>query len=307
MKKICLISTYCDTDEKQQILIKNIQKIKLINLDVMVFTPISLPNKIYDLCDYVIISKENPVFDWPEKAYFLWKTFRKDNCEVYMSTTFRDYGYANLNQFKRMGEFVKNHDYDHFFFMIYDVNIDHEVIKILKEEENNLFYKSGRNNEIWGLGLHLISLDKLKLIKFINLINKEDYLSDTSDDAFNFIVKKNKQLGMIVSDVVIFDEIYLFEEENVWGKKLNENIRYFIHRNEDDNFVKLIFYGFQSELQVQIQYNNFSKTLTVKEYDEIEISEKNFDWLCVKIKNFDYNITEVVNGVKNNFYKKKCE
>jgi hypothetical protein len=191
--------------------------------------------------------------------------------------------------------------------MIYDVNIDHEVIKILKEEENNLFYKSGRNNEIWGLGLHLISLDKLKLIEFINLINKEDYLSDTSDDVFNFIVKKNKQLGMIVSDVVIFDEIYLFEEENVWGKKLNENIRYFIHRTEEDNFVKLIFYGFEGELQIQIQYNNFLKISSVKEYDEIEISEKNFHYLCVRIKNFDYDITDVVNSVKNNFYKIDCK
>ena len=100
MKKICLISTYCDTEEKKQILTKNIQKIKSINLDVMIFTPISLPNEIYDLCDYVIISKENPVFDWPLKAYGLWKKFLVDDCEVFMSTTFRDYGYANLNQYK---------------------------------------------------------------------------------------------------------------------------------------------------------------------------------------------------------------
>jgi hypothetical protein len=306
MKKICLISTYCDTEEKKQILTKNIQKIKSINLDVMIFTPISLPNEIYDLCDYVIISKENPVFDWPLKAYGLWKKFLVDDCEVFMSTTFRDYGYANLNQYKRMGEFAIKYNYDHFFFMIYDVVITDDVIRILQEEENNLFYKSGRNDQVWNLGLHLISLDKTKIIEFTNLINQEDYLSDSTDDAFSFIVKKNSQLDMEISDIVIYDDVDLFTNENIWEKKLNKDISYFIHRNDEDSFIKLVFYGFPDELEVEVQYNNFIKFFSVKEYDEIEIKEKNFDWFKIKVQENYYEISNVINNIKWNSFEKNC-
>jgi hydroxymethylglutaryl-CoA synthase len=60
MKKIALISTFCDNEEKLEILKENIKKLKSLFVDVIIFTPLKLTDEIIALCDYVIFSKENP-------------------------------------------------------------------------------------------------------------------------------------------------------------------------------------------------------------------------------------------------------
>ena len=70
MKKIALISTFCDTEEKQNLLKENIIKIKNLKIDVIVISPLQIPHDIINLCDYFLYTKENPVFDWPLKSYF---------------------------------------------------------------------------------------------------------------------------------------------------------------------------------------------------------------------------------------------
>ena len=54
MKKIALISTFCDTEEKQNVLYENIVKLKEFGVDVMALSPnfITLPQHIISSCDY---------------------------------------------------------------------------------------------------------------------------------------------------------------------------------------------------------------------------------------------------------------
>ena len=96
MKKIVLISSFCDNQEKLDLLYDNIKTVKELGLDTLVFTPFSLPENINQLSDYVIISKENPVFDWPKKAYYQWSSITVGNLKINMSRTYPDYGYAGL-------------------------------------------------------------------------------------------------------------------------------------------------------------------------------------------------------------------
>ena len=65
IKKVALISTYCDTQEKIDVLIKNIDKVKAYGLDVIVISPIFLPQYVQTKCDYFLLTKDNPVLDWP--------------------------------------------------------------------------------------------------------------------------------------------------------------------------------------------------------------------------------------------------
>ena len=63
MKKLALISSYCNTNKKLLTLKNNIGILKNLGLDILVFTPEVLPKEISDLCNHVIISEENPQFD----------------------------------------------------------------------------------------------------------------------------------------------------------------------------------------------------------------------------------------------------
>lgn len=51
-KKVALISTFCDTEEKLNILEENIVKIKSLGIDVMAISPIEIPYDIIKLCDF---------------------------------------------------------------------------------------------------------------------------------------------------------------------------------------------------------------------------------------------------------------
>ena len=57
MKKIALITSFCNTEEKLKILYDNIKTIKDLGLDVMVFSHFYLPKNIDNIIDYTIISK----------------------------------------------------------------------------------------------------------------------------------------------------------------------------------------------------------------------------------------------------------
>ena len=112
MKKIALISTFCDTQEKIELLTKNINKIKDIGVDVMLISPLKLTDEIIELADYTIFSKENPVLNWPEKSYFQWWGGQINGQNITMRTTYPDYGYAGLVQVKRMADFALSMDYE---------------------------------------------------------------------------------------------------------------------------------------------------------------------------------------------------
>ena len=54
MKKIALISTFCDTDFKKNILHENVKKIKSLGIDVMLISPnfIEIHQKTIELSDF---------------------------------------------------------------------------------------------------------------------------------------------------------------------------------------------------------------------------------------------------------------
>ena len=51
-KRIVLISSYCDTKEKIDVLINTIKTVKSYNLDVMVNSPLPLPSDVINMCDF---------------------------------------------------------------------------------------------------------------------------------------------------------------------------------------------------------------------------------------------------------------
>jgi hypothetical protein len=57
MKKVVLISTFCDTPEKLEVLERNIDNVKTCGLDVIVISPFFLPESIQKKCDYFFLTK----------------------------------------------------------------------------------------------------------------------------------------------------------------------------------------------------------------------------------------------------------
>ena len=125
MKKIVLISSYCDTEEKINILKKNLIIYKELGLDTLLISSLKLSEDVINLCDFYFYTKENPVLCWPERAYTHWVKIETDtNEKLTLHRGHCDYGWAALYQTKILLELGLMLKYDILIHTIYDILID---------------------------------------------------------------------------------------------------------------------------------------------------------------------------------------
>ncbi len=171
MKKLALINTYCNNWERLNLLHNNITKLKELGIDSLVYSPLPLPKEITEIADFTIISKENPLLRWPERAMTSWQTFNPYPEKLVVAVP--DYGWASLYQYKKLIEYAITLDYDHFYPMIYDIVIDETLINILNNPHPKLFFNIDKSSI--GLANNFLSLSKKNAKKLPPLMVKEKY------------------------------------------------------------------------------------------------------------------------------------
>lgn len=228
MKRLALINTYCNNWERIQILQDNIIKLKELGIDSLVYSPIPLPKEISELADYTIISKENPIIQWPVKAMAKWR--RVGNKKLNNVTP--DYGWASIYQYKKLLQFGLTLDYDHYFGLIYDLIFSKEVVDTFQTPHPKLFFPSPKAQSS-KVGNNFFSLDKENAFKVIPLLTKDTYLGKTR----KAIAEKHMEYICEVIDGEISthltdDLIHEHELFTKWELNSSHTIRLFI-QNEN--------------------------------------------------------------------------
>jgi hypothetical protein len=307
MKKIALISTFCDTEEKQNLLKENIIKIKNLKIDVIIISPLQIPQDIINLCDYFLYTKENPVFNWPLKSYYYWWKGTIKGSNIKMTTCQPDYGFAGLLHIKRMADLVLSMDYDIFFPIIYDLDINDYVKSILLDNKKNSFFPSKRGDySFWPVGLNLISLDKEHLTRFKNLITKESYLTESEGDDFSWTQRAIDFIPGIIEKEYVEDLIYYYPISgfcNFANYSIIEEIKLFIHKIKDQD-IKFIFYDFNEVKIFTIKTEDFVQEFTVNEWEEIEIPYKEYTSFIVIYEEKEYDFTDILLKITVNTFTK---
>jgi len=170
MKRLALINSYCNTWPKLSILHDNILKLKELGIDSLVYSPLPLPKEITEITDYTIISKENPIIHWPERGMIHWKNLPNFVPKMIVP----DYGWASFYQYKKLMEYGSTLNYDYYYWFLYDVIIEDEVLECLNNPKDKLFFphKKAKTSKVGAL---FASFNK-KNIKFLHpLFNKELY------------------------------------------------------------------------------------------------------------------------------------
>jgi hypothetical protein len=304
MKKIALITSFCNTKEKLKVLYDNIKTIKDLGLDVMVFSHFYLPENINNVIDYTIISKENPLITWPEKGIIQWQSIPYNNSLIHMSIANSDYGYAVLNQIKRMASLALSMDYDSFFVVDYDLNITDYVKSVLLDNKKNSFFPSkNTRNETWDIGLRLISLDKEHLTRFKNLITKESYLFDHTDHAESWLHKSINFIPGIIEGEPLEDLIYNYEHVDFFDQSMIKGLKLFIHKIVNSE-LKLFFYDFKNIKNFTIKTEDFIQEFNVNEFEEIELSYKEYNSFIVVYEGKEYDFTDIISKITFNTFTK---
>jgi hypothetical protein len=238
MKKIALISSYCDTQEKLNILEKNITTLQKLKVDVMVLSPIMIPNNIVNLCDFYFKTKENPILRWPVRAHTFWLNFKNKNGDnLFLHRDVDDYSWAALYQTKKLSELSLTYEYDIFYHMIYDLNIDNSIINDIEQNITNRTYhrvNPKNNNEIWNTTLHFMSLDRQNLKDFADKIIYNDYVSKNGF-AEHYIESILNKLNLSKSEFSVSDNVRYIDadDKDIFNYSKNKKYKIFFSRLED--------------------------------------------------------------------------
>lgn len=302
MKKIALISSYCDTEDKLNILKKNILILKNIGTDVMLLSPITIDNDIVSLCDFFIRTKENPILRWPIRAHTFWLNFKnKFGDNLFLHRDIDDYSWANLYQTKKLSEISLTYDYEIFYHMIYDLDITDDIVNDIKEDVVNRTYhriNPKNENEVWNMTLHFMSLDKNNLRYFSDNILYKDYVSKNGF-AENYIESILSNLNLSKSTFPVKDVIRHIDsdDENMFNYSRNKNYKIFFSKTYNKH--SFIVYDC-NETKIEKVTLNYSEILEFEcaKITEFE-TEKVFSFI-VKTNNSEEEYSDILNDIVRN-------
>lgn len=303
-KKVALISTFCDTQEKLDVLEKNIKIVKEHGLDTIVISPLSLPESITKISDYVFITKDNPVLDWPRRAMRAWVNVNINGETRKVSRTYPDYGFAGLTQVKQLSDIALSFDYDQFYHMIYDLNIDENVIEGFYSNKDCSIYSSKRDNIIWEVGLHYMIFNRENLKEFVSQITLENYLSLKDSDAFEWLRNLKNKIPYQVESIPVEDEIYYYENIDFFNYSPTDKFKFFIEKNDETlSSIKLLFYGLNGDKEIKIKVgDNDTNNVVVTQNKLIDLgfNKTNYQTVLLEMDSVEYDITEIIKNVKHN-------
>ena len=89
MKKIVLIQSHCNTNEKIEILKKNITELRKLDVDILLFSHIMIPSEVIESVDYFVYDKSTMIvygfFHNTQMAESRAKDLKKSNPELKLS------------------------------------------------------------------------------------------------------------------------------------------------------------------------------------------------------------------------------
>jgi len=303
VKKAALISTYCDTQEKLDVLSKNIDSLKTFGMDVIVVSPFFLPEYIQNKCEYFFSMKDNPVLDWPKRAMFAWKDLILNGNRIKITRTYADYGWAGLYQVKKLSEIALSLDYDYFYHMIYDLKFDETVVEGLLGEAECDIYSSKRDEEIWEVGLHFMIFNREKLTDFVQHITLENYLNSKGGDAFVWLHRLRNTFPYNIVKKPVEDEIYYYKGQSFFNWSPIEDLKIFIEKNDEtDTTIKLLFYDVIESKNIILKVGEDEYGYQINGNSLIDLGFKKNDIKNVSLtyNGVEYDMTDEIRKIKHN-------
>jgi hypothetical protein len=321
MKKIVLISTFCDTEEKQNILRETVQKIKKFGIDVMAISPreIHIPNDIVELCDFFFYTKENPLLEWPVRAYTHWREVQTELGVTTFHRGLADYGWAALYQTKKLSQIALSFDYDIFYHLIYDLEIDEVIEKELIGFEKNIIHPRRNPHHpetLWEATLHFMVFDRDMMEKIENEITLENY-QETNGVAEGEVLKWKKKFGIQTSDHPVKDRIFYWENYDFFNYSPFSEFKMFFSKNEktevwlgyenpyseklSDKF-RIVFHNFDSlnDIKISINDEEFITSPKAWKIEEFPISSQSIHKFTITYNEITVDLSGLYNKTMRN-------
>jgi len=298
-KRVVLINSFCDKQNKIDVLEKNIKLIKSNNLDVILLSPINLPEYIIDLCHVFIQTKENPVTKWPGKTMFeIWGySMYGKKYVLYLGKP--DYGWASFYQIKKLSQIGLTYNYDYFFHIIYDTIIDDYLLNTFLTNEKCILFPSNKGFDVGGF---FMGFDRDSLIIFEKIITEDVYYKN-HDVAEKILSNMSKILPCKIDTHTTKDEIYYYENVDLFNYSNFNSFKFFIHkRTLSDDTVKIFFYDMYEEFDICVEVNELSINQKISNHFlmDLGIHHDNVNNLSISFNNVNQNLISQYKNISHN-------
>ena len=261
-KKVALISSFCDSKEKLDVLQSNIKQLKQLAFDVIVISPLTLPKEIVSICDYFFYTKDNLILEWPINVQMYWseKEISKEKPLTFVATN-KDYGWTGLSHVKKLTDIGLLFDYKHFYYMIYDIDIDQNVLSVLNDPKDNWIGSFERDGVRVNSSLHLMVFDRENAKRMNNLVSLESYIEFLHDRNQNgsteaFVDTIKKKLQSESPDFFIKDKIFVYRD--FFNHSPDNRIKFFVKKDSNNimSNLKIFFYANESLAKIKLIIND---------------------------------------------------
>ena len=261
-KKVALISSFCDSKEKLDVLQSNIKQLKQLAFDVIVISPLTLPKEIVSICDYFFYTKDNLILEWPINVQMYWseKEISKEKPLTFVATN-KDYGWTGLSHVKKLTDIGLLFDYKHFYYMIYDIDIDQNVLSVLNNPKDNWIGSFERDGVRVNSSLHLMVFDRENAKRMNNLVSLESYIEFLHDRNQNgsteaFVDTIKKKLQSESPDFFIKDKIFVYRD--FFNHSPDNRIKFFVKKDSNNimSNLKIFFYANESLANIKLIIND---------------------------------------------------
>lgn len=299
MKKLFLISSFCDNEEKIKVLLENVKIIKNMGHDTLLLSPISLPNYVIDSVDFYFQTKENPVTSIEEKTYIHWNIIDdKHRLERF----FPDYGWAALYQNKKLSQIALTYEYDIYYHIIYDTKINYGLIQQINSNVVNQYYPNvsteGGLNEF---SLHFIPLDRNMLEIFERFLKENDY-KGSHDLIHNYMLKWVSENNIIKNDFTVEEHINFYTNINFFSIYNGDELNVFFERFESDQTTnKFLCYDIKTDdLKIIINDSIVFENIIEKNPIDTKLLTSDIKKIVISINGFNYDCTENYHKIGRN-------
>lgn len=185
-----VVSTHPNDEIKNYLTIECVKQLKYLGLGVILTSHIKVSDELYNLCDYVVYSEDNPVIEGFYRAYTYNENYK---LELH---NYETYGFGVLYNYLTGTKLAKELSINYLFYLNYDwiiKNIDYVKINeiVNKVQDNNLngftcqelFENTKEYTKSIQTVMNYFNVDYY-LSKFSNINTIEDYKKLSNGDDF---------------------------------------------------------------------------------------------------------------------------
>ena len=196
-KEVFLVTSFCDNEEKIQLLKETLQHLKPLNLPMCVHDAVGVEEDLIQAgADYLIVDPSNPIPPLTQRSIYAIRSL-PCNDDIVLNSHSPDIGGAAAHQLQSGLIYLSSLGYDVVHVINYDVFIDHNFFsniaspKAVKYAAVLYCGTTTKNDQDWSLCTCFYSINLHRCDTVIRSLGFADYMTTTSgNDSFESYVER---------------------------------------------------------------------------------------------------------------------